>query len=95
MLSYCFLESTWEANAAGVACGISQVATSPVAFPSSFAPSRTVARGTYGSATVVGSMMLKRVVGFGPTLKAPSDVLYPVEKAVAAEAESVISESLM
>eukprot|EP00732_Lithocolla_globosa_P003000 Lithocolla_globosa_v1_NODE_2210_length_2108_cov_17.727228.p2 type:complete len:100 gc:universal NODE_2210_length_2108_cov_17.727228:1625-1924(+) len=69
---------TCDAKAAGVACVILEVATSPVFIPPAFAASRTVGQGLPSSST--------------PT--APLYVLIAHEKHVAPAAESVIIESL-
>ncbi|CEY26025.1 Uncharacterised protein [Streptococcus pneumoniae] len=61
-------------KAAGVACVISEVATSPVDFPFSFACSRTVFTSALSLSTAIAALY----------------VLIPADIAVAADAESVI-----
>ena len=66
----------------------------PVDFFRSLAPSRTVAMGLYQISSGGGGTT-DRVFWFGPTLMNLSLVRTPVAKALAAGAESAITESAM
>jgi len=72
-----------------------EVATSPVALPSSLEPSSTVASGLYCSSSGGISSVLNTELLLGPTLTKPLVVLYPAANAVAAEEESVMTESVL